>query len=96
MVCFHCQQSVEKYPKARLEEAAISFPKTHDLENLLMLLLPLEPLWSALIPATRRLKPFGVLIRYPGNDASKSQAKQALIDCKAIRREVRLSFGLKN
>ena len=44
MVCFHCQQSVEKYLKARLEEAAISFPKTHDLENLLMLLLPLEPL----------------------------------------------------
>ncbi len=49
MVCFHCQQSVEKYLKGRLEEAAISFPKTHDLENLLMLLLPLEPLWSALI-----------------------------------------------
>ena len=96
MVCFHCQQSVEKYLKARLEEAALSFPKTHDLENLLTLLLPLEPLWSALTPATRRLKPFGVLIRYPGNDASKSQAKQALIDCKAIRREVRVSFGLKN
>jgi hypothetical protein len=56
----------------------------------------LESFWSALTPATRRLKPFGVLIRYPGNDASKSQAKQALIDCKAIRCEVRLSFGLKN
>ena len=95
MVCFHCQQSAEKYLKASLEEASIHFPKTHDLENLLALLLPLAPLWAALIPATTRLNPFGVLIRYPGNDATKSHAKRAMVDCKAIRSEVRLSFGLK-
>jgi len=34
-VCFHCQQSVEKYLKARLEEAGVNFPKTHDLIKLL-------------------------------------------------------------
>ncbi len=94
MVCFHCQQAAEKYLKARLEEAAIHFPKTHDLESLLHLLTPLEPLWTALLPATRRLKPFGVLIRYPGNDATKAQAKQALLDCKVIRAEARLSLRL--
>ncbi len=94
MVCFHCQQAAEKYLKARLEESAIYFPKTHDLESLILLLLPVEPLWAALTPATRRLKPFGVLIRYPGNDATKTQAKQAIIDCKAIRAEVRLSLRL--
>jgi HEPN domain-containing protein len=95
MVCFHCQQSAEKYFKGRLEEAAKSFPKTHDLEILLAILLGVEPLWAALVPAAKRLTPFGVLIRYPGNDASKSQARQALVDCKAIRREARLAFGLK-
>jgi HEPN domain-containing protein len=95
MVCFHCQQSAEKYLKARLEEAGIHFPKTHDLEAILALALTVEPLWSALLPATRRLKPFGVLIRYPGNDASKAQARRALTDAKAIREEVRLSLGLK-
>jgi len=42
--CFHCQQSAEKYLKARLEEAGIMSPKTHDLKNLLHLLLPVEPL----------------------------------------------------
>lgn len=94
MVCFHCQQTAEKYLKARLEEAAIHFPKTHDLESLLSLLTPAEPLWVALIPAIRRLKPFGVLIRYPGNDATKTQAKQAIRDCKTIRAEVRLSLRL--
>lgn len=94
MVCFHCQQTAEKYLKARLEEAAIHFPKTHDLESLLHLLTPLEPLWAALLPVTRRLKPFGVLIRYPGNDATKTQAKQAILDCRTIRAEVRLSLRL--
>ena len=36
IVCFHLQQCVEKYLKARLEEAGLSFPKTHDLEQLLL------------------------------------------------------------
>ena len=41
--CFHCQQTVEKYFKARLCEAGIAFPKTHDLVALLGLLLPVQP-----------------------------------------------------
>jgi len=46
-VCFHAQQCVEKYLKARLAEARIAFPKTHALSSLLNLLSPLEPLWSS-------------------------------------------------
>jgi len=34
-VCFHAQQCAEKYLKARLEEANLAIPRTHDLENLL-------------------------------------------------------------
>lgn len=30
--CFHCQQSAEKYLKARIEEHGIRVPKTHDLD----------------------------------------------------------------
>lgn len=94
MVCFHCQQAAEKYLKAALEESSVHFPKTHDLESLLALLVPAQPFMAALTPATRRLSPFGVLIRYPGNDATKAQAKRAMVDCKAIRGEIRLSLGL--
>jgi len=46
--CFHAQQCAEKYMKARLQEANISFPRTHDLEVLLDLLLRIEPGWSTL------------------------------------------------
>jgi HEPN domain-containing protein len=29
--CFHSQQCAEKYLQARLQEAGLAFPKTHDL-----------------------------------------------------------------
>lgn len=93
-VCFHCQQSAEKYLKARLEEAGVRIPKTHDLEDLLRLLIPVEPLWTALAPALRRLTPYGVKIRYPGNEATPSQVKTALHDCKVIRKEARFALGI--
>jgi HEPN domain-containing protein len=32
-VCFHAQQCVEKYLKARLQEADLSFGRTHDLSR---------------------------------------------------------------
>ena len=37
-VCFHAQQSVEKYLKALLISKNIPFPKSHDLTELLSLL----------------------------------------------------------
>ena len=33
--CFHAQQCIEKYLKARLQEENIAFPRTHDLGQLL-------------------------------------------------------------
>ena len=42
-LCFHAQQCVEKYLKARLNEASILFHKTHDLEQLLNQALVVEP-----------------------------------------------------
>ncbi len=38
--CFHCQQSAEKYLKALLQELGLAVPRTHELEDLLDLLLP--------------------------------------------------------
>ena len=92
--CFHCQQTVEKHFKARLCEAGIVFPKTPDLVALLNLLLPLEPLWKPFLSAVQLLTDYAVDFRYPGDNATLTEARQCLKDCKAIRREVRLSLGL--
>lgn len=94
-VCFHCQQSAEKYLKARLEEANIRIPKTHDLEELLDLALRFEPLWSALRPALEKLTDFAVAFRYPGHEATKQNVKAALVTCKVVRNEARAALGLK-
>ncbi len=93
-VCFHCQQCAEKYLKARLEEAGLHYPKTHDLEVLLNLILQNEPLWTALSPALKSLSGFAVEFRYPGNSATPDDAAQALKDVKSIRKEIRQALGL--
>ena len=93
-VCFHAQQCAEKYLKARLNEASVQFYKTHDLEQLLNQVLPVEPLWAAFRPELKRLTDSAVLPRYPGNFFTKAEAQRALKTCKAFRKEARLSFGL--
>jgi len=75
--CFHAQQCAEKYLKARLQEAGITFPRTHSLPMLLQLVLPVEPLWAALSDSLHRLSIYGVTFRYPGASATKADARQA-------------------
>ena len=92
--CFHAQQCAEKYLKARLQEAGIVFKKTHDLVNLLNLILPIEPTWSALRADLIALTAFAVEYRYPGNSATKQEAHDAVKRCRHIRRWIRQAFGL--
>ena len=92
--CFFCQQCAEKYLKARLIEANIAFPRTHDLLLLLNLCLPIEPLWSAYAKSVEAMSDYAVDFRYPGQSTSLAEARRCLRDCKAVRREVRLALGL--
>ena len=92
--CFHAQQCVEKYLKARLQEACVSFVKTHDLSALLTRVLPLEPLWSIYGPGLKMLTNAAVELRYPGKWATKATAKDALAFCKQLRSAARMSLGL--
>ena|SRR5579863_1686722 len=92
--CFFCQQSLEKYLKARLIEAGLTFPRTHDLLQLLNLCLQVEPLWSPYAQIVDAMSDYAVDFRYPGHSASLAEARQCLKNCKIVRREVRLSLGL--
>ncbi len=92
--CFHAQQCAEKYLKARLQEAGIRFGKTHDLVNLLKLVLPVEPTWATLRPDLDVLTVFAVDYRYPGNSATRPDAKEAMKRCRRVRGAIRHWFGL--
>ena len=94
-VCFHCQQCAEKYLKARLEEAGLHIPKTHDLLHLLNLLTPVEPLWSSYHSAFSLLVSYAVRTRYPGSSVTKADSRHAMNLCRRFRREARGSLGLR-
>ena len=94
VVGFHCQQCVEKYLKARAVEAGQPVIKTHDLVTLIKKVLPVEPLWSAFLTTAQHLTSYAVAFRYPGHVATRQDARKALADCRAIRKEVRASLGL--
>lgn len=92
--CFFAQQAVEKYLKARLQEASTPFGKTHDLEALLDQLRRLEPAWLSLLPALKRLSAFAVVFRYPGRSASKAESRDAIHHAAQFCALARESLGL--
>jgi HEPN domain-containing protein len=77
-VCFHCQQSAEKYLKGLMEELGMTVPKIHDLDQLRTTLQPHHPALKPLKRGLTFLTRFAVEIHYPGDRASKRQAKAAL------------------
>jgi HEPN domain-containing protein len=76
--CFLCQQCAEKYLKALLEELGLTIPRTHVLQDLLTLLKPYHPSLRSLRRGMDFLTQFAVGTRYPGDDATKRQARAAL------------------
>jgi HEPN domain-containing protein len=93
-VCFHCQQAAEKYLKAYLQECSLAILRTHDLIDLLMILLPVDPSLKTIRRSARSLTQFAVDFRYPGIWASARQAQMALRHCNAIRAAIRERLGL--
>src|SRR5713101_6788542 len=77
-LCFHCQQASEKYLKALLQELGQAIPRTHILRDLLDLLVPHYAELSSLRRGVKFLTRFAVGTRYPGENASKRQARAAL------------------
>ena len=92
--CFHCQQSAEKYLKALQQELALVVPGTHELNDLLDLLLPHDPTLAPLRRELRSLTRYAVDIRYPGARATTRRMQAALRQAERVRRELRARLGL--
>ncbi len=66
VVCFHCQQFVEKLLKAFLTMYDVEAPKTHDLRRLIQLAEPFVRDLSDFTDQSDKLTVYGVDTRYPG------------------------------
>jgi HEPN domain-containing protein len=94
--CFHSQQCAEKYLKAILVSRDIEFPKTHDLLILTTLCADGGILTGFRKEDLGRLSGYAVHTRYPGNQPTLEEAKDALEISKTVRRFARTFLGLKN
>ncbi|MFH1117956.1 MAG: HEPN domain-containing protein [Pseudomonadota bacterium] len=88
--CFHAQQAAEKYLKAALTRHQIEFPKTHAIEQLLDLLKQAEPETASALSEAAELTPYGVDIRYPGDqpEPDLAQSRRALELARKVRHTV--------
>jgi HEPN domain-containing protein len=80
--CFHAQQCAEKYLKAFLVAQKIEPPRTHNLIDLLALCVTLDAAIELIRGALELLNAYSVDVRYPGESATKEEAREAV---KAIR-----------
>ncbi|MFN3652944.1 MAG: HEPN domain-containing protein [Armatimonadota bacterium] len=94
LVCYHCQQSAEKYLKAYLLARGASPPRIHDLVQLLNLCCVFDPSLSTLSAEIQALDAYGVMIRYPGMSATVQESKDALRFARTIRAGLRSRLGL--
>ncbi len=92
--CFFAQQCIEKYIKARLQEANIEFGKIHDLVKLLDLVALVEPMWVTYRPTFRPILAYAANFRYPGDKADKEEAREAIKICREFRQVARRCLGL--
>ena len=83
--CFHAQQCAEKYLKALLVSKKTGFPMTHDL-LLLNNLCSSTGIFLEVDPRLLNdLSDFAVRTRYPGEEPTLSDAKEAIETTKLIR-----------
>ncbi|MCC7202484.1 MAG: HEPN domain-containing protein [Nitrospirae bacterium] len=64
-VCFHAQQCAEKYIKGFLTFHEIDFPRTHSIEDLVLLCKDISPSLESEIGDIEMLSIYAVEARYP-------------------------------
>jgi HEPN domain-containing protein len=93
IVCFHCQQAVEKYLKWVLVLHDIDYPKIHDLEELEKLCETISPEFSTIYEKCCLLSSVAVQSRYPSDiKIEDDDMEKSLEYTKSIREFVRSQF----
>ncbi|NCC97237.1 MAG: HEPN domain-containing protein [Synergistales bacterium] len=89
IICYHSQQSAEKYIKALLVLHGEEPPKTHNLVDLARICREKEILgdmWDDMVREIVGLNRFGTVPRYPSKiELSESDAHRAVSDASALK-----------
>ena len=93
-VTYHAQQCGEKYLKALLVDRGLIPPRTHDLVALSNKCLYAGIIVPISTADLQRLSDYAIQSRYPGDDPTADEAKDALAIAKAIRKFIRKLLSL--
>jgi len=94
IICYHCQQSAEKYLKGFMFSHDIEPDKTHDLKELLKICQKYNTEFSTLSSKIHVLTRYGVLPRYPNDlGITNEDMKTALSYAKSIQEFVMKIFS---
>ena len=80
IICFHAQQACEKILKAYLIHFNREYPKTHDIENLIELLLGFDPELKNWKENAVILSSYAVGIRYPDFDIPTQEDTEKAVE----------------
>lgn len=92
--CYHAQQCAEKYFKAILTFQHVGFPHIHDLDSLNQLCLQADILNGFDRDQLDLLTAYAVQVRYPGEEPTEEEARQAVEIARAVRAFARCWLGL--
>ena len=94
VICFLAQQCVEKYLKAWLQENNIHIIRTHNLAQLLDIILPTIPEWRAWKSELSDLSEFAGETRYLAESSSHYDVERSMEICEKVRIAVRTELQL--
>lgn len=97
-ICFHCQQSAEKYLKGYFTKKAQEFLKSHDLDYLLKLCVDIDKRFSRYREAALILNKYGIEPRYPADIPvyySIEESMKAIELAKELVQFVRVKAGIR-
>lgn len=95
VACFHAQQCAEKYLKDILGAKQVAFSRTHDLLLLNDQCERAGVLLGLDAKSLNTLSDYAVKVRYPGDDPTPEQAREALAIARTVRHFVRAYLGVK-
>ena len=92
-VCFHAQQCIEKHLKAFLVRNDVEPPGIHDLQRLKALCVKIDKDFNLISEQLDILNAYAVNFRYPGEEATVEESKEAVIRMKEVRKFIRKKIG---
>lgn len=94
VVCFHCQQTIEKYLKAFLVQNDIEPPEIHDLQRLKNVCVKIDKSFDQISEGLDVLNAYAVDFRYPGEGATINESKKAFQTAVKIREFLRAKLKI--